>query len=85
MDLTYFCLTSGIQGSTRSSREERGSTGSTTIHEGDVYRAAHTTRRGTTITGEVDDAIGIKAKRVERAHWRAGSHASTEQGKQRAR
>jgi hypothetical protein len=51
---------------------EQGMTGSTTIQEGDVYRAAHTTRRRTTITDEVDDAMGIKAKRAERTRWRAG-------------
>jgi hypothetical protein len=34
----------------------------TAIREGDVYRAAHTTRRRTTTTGEVDDAMGIKAE-----------------------
>jgi hypothetical protein len=36
----YFCITSGIRGSTRLGGEERGSTGSTTIQEGNVYRAA---------------------------------------------
>jgi hypothetical protein len=40
MDFAYFCLTFGIRGLTRLSREERGSMGSMTIQEGDVYRAA---------------------------------------------
>jgi hypothetical protein len=39
----------------------------TTIREGYVYRAAHTTRRRTTTIGEVDDMMGIKAKRAEGA------------------
>jgi hypothetical protein len=49
----------------------QGMTGSTTIQEGDVYRAAHATRRRTTTIGEVDDVMEIKAERVERARWRA--------------
>jgi hypothetical protein len=35
--------------------------------EGDVYRATHATRRRTTLTGRIDDAMRIKAKRAERA------------------
>jgi hypothetical protein len=31
------------------------------------------------IAGEIDDAMGIKAKQAERARWRAGNHASTGQ------
>jgi hypothetical protein len=34
---------------------------------------AHTTRRRTTPTGEVDDAMGIKVERAERACWQVGS------------
>jgi hypothetical protein len=37
----------------------------------------------TTTTGEVDDAMGIKAKRAERACWQAGSRVSTGQAKRR--
>jgi hypothetical protein len=44
---------------------------------------ARTMRRRTTTIGEVDDAMGIKAKRVERKRWRAGNRASTGQGKRR--
>jgi hypothetical protein len=32
--------------------------GTTTTQEGDVYRAAHATRRRTTLTGGIDDTIG---------------------------
>jgi hypothetical protein len=39
----------------------------------------------TTTTGEVDNAMGIKVERAERARWRAGSPASTGQGKRRTR
>jgi hypothetical protein len=48
----------------------------TTIWESDIYRAAHTMRRQTTTTGEVDDAMGIKAEQRKFAHaagrnWKA--------------
>jgi hypothetical protein len=68
-------------------RAGRGSGGllGTTIQEGDVYRAAHATRRRTTTIGEVDDVMEIKAERVERARWRAESRASIGHGKQQAR
>jgi hypothetical protein len=33
--------------------------------------------------GEVDDEIGIKAERAERARWQAENRASTKQEKQR--
>jgi hypothetical protein len=58
--------------------------GTTTTQEGDVYRAAHATRQRTMITSEIDDAMGIKAKRVEGARWRIGNRASTGQGKRPA-
>jgi hypothetical protein len=45
-----------------------GFDGLTMIREGDVYRVAHTMRRWTTTTGEVDDAMGIKAEQKKFAH-----------------
>jgi hypothetical protein len=50
--------------------------GLTTIQEGDVYRAAHTMRRRTTTTGEVNDAMGIKTEqrkfaRAAERNWEA--------------
>jgi hypothetical protein len=50
--------------------------GLTTIQEGDIYRAAHTTRRRTTTTSEVDDAMGIKTEqrkfaRAAERNWEA--------------
>jgi hypothetical protein len=45
---------------------------------------AHTTRRRTTTTDEVDDAMGLKAERGERTRWRVGNRASIGQGKRPA-
>jgi hypothetical protein len=49
----------------------------TTAQEGDVYRATHATRRRMTLTGKIDDAMRIKAKRGEGTRWQAGNCAST--------
>jgi hypothetical protein len=53
-----------------------GFDGLTTIRKSDIYRAAHTTRRRTTTTGEVDDTMRIKAEQRKFAHaagrnWKA--------------